>query len=39
MGLWSYTSAFSHCGEQGLLIIVVPRLLVAVASLVAEHRL
>ena len=29
---------FSGCGEQGLLFIVVVGLLVAVASLVVEHR-
>ena len=29
--------AFSSCGEQGLLFIVVHRLLIAVASLVVEH--
>ena len=31
--------AFSSCGEWGLLLIVVLRLLIAVASLVAEHGL
>ena len=31
--------AFSNCSEQGLLFIVVHRLLIVVASLVAEHRL
>ena len=31
--------AFSSCGEQGLLFIVVRGLLIVVASLVAEHRL
>ena len=31
--------AFSSCGERGLLFIAVRRLLIAVASLVAEHRL
>ena len=31
--------AFSSCGEQGLLLVVVCRLLIAVASLVAEHGL
>ena len=31
--------AFSSCGEQGLLFIVVCGLLIAVASLVAEHGL
>ena len=31
--------AFSSCGERGLLFIAVCRLLIAVASLVVEHRL
>ena len=31
--------AFSSCGEWGLLFVVVRRLLIAVASLVAEHGL
>ena len=31
------TLAFSSCGEQGLLFIAVPGLLVVVASLVADH--
>ena len=31
--------AFSSCGEWGLLFVVVHRLLIAVASLVAEHGL
>ena len=31
--------AFSSCGEQGPLFVVVRSLLIAVASLVAEHRL
>ena len=31
--------AFSSCSEQGLLFVAVRGLLVAVASLVAEHRL
>ena len=31
--------AFSSCGEQGLLFVVVGGLLIAVASLVAEHGL
>ena len=30
---------FSSCGEWGLVVVVVHRLLIAVASLVAEHRL
>ena len=33
------TRAFSSCGERGLLFVVVHGLLIAVASLVAEHRL
>ena len=31
--------AFSSCGERGLLFVVVRRLLIAVASFVAEHAL
>ena len=31
--------AFSRCGKQGLLFIAVLGLLIAVAFLVAEHRL
>ena len=31
--------AFSSCGEWGLLFVVVHRLLIAVASFIAEHRL
>ena len=31
--------AFSSCGERGLLFVVVRGLLIAVASLVAEHGL
>ena len=31
--------AFSSCGEQGLLFVAVCGLLIAVASLVAEHGL
>ena len=31
--------AFSSCGEQGLLFVVVCGLLIAVASLVVEHEL
>ena len=33
------TRAFSSCGEQGLLFVVVRKLLVAVVSLVAEQGL
>ena len=39
LGLCCCVGAFSSCGEQGLLFIVVCRLLIAVASLVAEHGL
>ena len=31
--------AFSSCGKRGLLFVAVYRLLIAVASLVAEHGL
>ena len=39
---WVFVAArglFSSCREQGLLFVVVRRLLIAVASLVAEHGL
>ena len=39
---WVFVAAcgsFSSCGERGLLFVVVHRLLIAVASLVAEHGL
>ena len=39
LGLRCCAWAFSSCGEQGLLFVVVCGLLIAVASLVAEHRL
>ena len=39
LGLRCCTWAFSSRGEWGLLLIVVHRLLTAVASLVAGHRL
>ena len=39
LGLRCYTQAFSSCGEQGLLFAAVHGLLIAVASLVAEHGL
>ena len=39
LGLHCCTRAFSSCGEWGLLIVAVRGLLIAVASLVAEHRL
>ena len=39
LGLHCCARAFSSCGEQGLLFVAVRGLLIAVASLVAEHRL
>ena len=39
LGLRCCTRAFSSCSERGLLFIVVHRLLIAVASFVAEHGL
>ena len=39
LGLCCCVRAFSSCGERGLLFIVVCGLLIAVASLVAEHGL
>ena len=39
LGLHCCTRAFSSCGKQGLLLVVVHGLLIAVASLVAEHGL
>ena len=39
LGLRCCAQAFSSCGEQGLLFLVVRGLLIAVASLVVEHRL
>ena len=39
LGLRRCTQAFSSCGEQGLLLVAVRGPLIAVASLVAEHRL
>ena len=39
LGLRCCTWASSSCGEQGLLFIAVRGLLIAVASLVAEHEL
>ena len=38
-GLPCCARAFSSCGEWGLLFVVVRRLLIAVASFVAEHAL
>ena len=37
LGLHCCAWAFSSCGKQGLLFVTVHRLLIAVASLVAEH--
>ena len=39
LGLCCCSRAFSSCGERELLFVVVRGLPVAVASLVAEHRL
>ena len=39
LGLRCSVRALSRCGERGLLFIAVRRLLVAVASFVAEHGL
>ena len=39
LGLRCFAQAFSSCGQWGLLLAVVHRLLLAVASLAAEHRL
>ena len=39
LGLRCCSWAFSSCGERGLLFVVVRRLLIAVASLVAELML
>ena len=39
LGFHCCVRAFSSCGERGLLVIAVPGLLIAVASLVVEHGL
>ena len=39
LGLRFCAQAFSACGERGLLFVVVRGLLIAMASLVAEHGL
>ena len=39
LGLRCSARAFSSCGERGLLFVAVRGLLIAVASLVAEHGL
>ena len=38
LGLRRCMQAFSSCGERGLLFVAVSGLLIAVASLVAEHK-
>ena len=39
LGLHCCTRVFSSCREQGLLLVAERRLLIAVACLVAKHRL
>ena len=39
LGLHCCARAFSSCGEWGLLFVAVCGLLIAVASLIVEHRL
>ena len=39
LGLRCCARAFSSCGQRGLLFVAVRGLLIAMASLVAEHRL
>ena len=39
LGLCCCMRALSSCGEQGLLFVVVCGILIAVASLIAEHGL
>ena len=39
LGLCCCVQAFSSCSEPGLLFVAVHGFLIAVASLVAEHRL
>ena len=39
LGLRCCARAFSSCGERGLLFVAMHMLLIAVASLVAEHGL
>ena len=39
LGLLCCARTLSSCGERGLLFVAVHRLLIAVASPVAEHRL
>ena len=39
LGLCCCVRAFSSCGKRGLLFVAVRGLLIAVASLIVEHRL
>ena len=39
LGLLCCARAFSSCSKRGLLLVAVSELLIAVASLVAEHGL
>ena len=39
LGLCCCAQAFSSCSKRGLLYVAVRKFLIAVASLVAEHRL
>ena len=39
LGLHCCARAFSSCGEQGLLLVAVPGLLIVMASLGVEHGL
>ena len=39
LGLRCHVRAFFSCSEWGLLFVAVPGLLIAMASLVEEHRL
>ena len=39
LGLRCCVQAFSSCGEHGLLFVAMHRILIAVASLVAEYGL
>ena len=38
LGIHCYLQTFSSCGKWGLLFIVKLRLLIVMASLIAEHR-
>jgi len=39
LGLGCFAQAFSSCGKQGLLFVVLLQFLIVVASPVVEHRL